>query len=195
MAPPPMITNGSPGNTHVDLHEPIYLGPCNQKHGENRHNKRPYCDHYQNGRCHAYQHCKFLHVAFGQDPGGQNVPYSYGQTLTHRLPCRKLDAQGRHTTDLSCGLHMWLPSGILEGDAWISLCYPDGTPNPRGMEIVHRYRPNYTAGSQPLASSPQYWDNSIAGNHYLPPPPFASGPPFYNLMSPVGPPPEWFGPP
>ncbi|EEY23318.1 predicted protein [Verticillium alfalfae VaMs.102] len=124
------------------------------------------------------------HVAFGQDPGGQVVPYSYGQTLTHRLPCRKLDAQGRHTTDLSCGLHMWLPSGILEGDAWISLCYPDGTPNPRGMEIVHRYRPNYTAGPQPLASSPQHWDNSTAGNHYLPPPPFASGPPFYNLMSP-----------
>ncbi|KAG7113653.1 hypothetical protein HYQ44_008355 [Verticillium longisporum] len=191
IAPPPMITTGLPGNTHVDLHEPdldpniIYLGPCNQKHWEIRHNKRPYCDHYQNGRCHAYQHCKFLHVDFGQDPGGQVVSRSYGQTLTHRLPCRKLDAQGRHTTDLNCGLHMWLPSSILEGDTWISLCYPDGTPNPRGMEIVHRYRPDYIAGPQPLATSPQYWDNRIAGNHYLPPLPFAPGPPFYNLPPPV----------
>ncbi|CRK22492.1 hypothetical protein BN1708_013428, partial [Verticillium longisporum] len=201
IAPPPMITTGLPGNTHVDLHEPdldpniIYLGPCNQKHWEIRHNKRPYCDHYQNGRCHAYQHCKFLHVDFGQDPGGQVVSRSYGQTLTHRLPCRKLDAQGRHTTDLNCGLHMWLPSSILEGDTWISLCYPDGTPNPRGMEIVHRYRPDYIAGPQPLATSPQYWDNRIAGNHYLPPLPFAPGPPFYNLPPPVVPPHEWFGPP
>ncbi|KAF3357011.1 hypothetical protein VdG1_03569 [Verticillium dahliae VDG1] len=194
-APPPMIANGLPGNTHVGLHEPIYLGPCNRKHEEERHNARPFCDHYQKGRCHAYQHCKFLHVDFGQDPDDEAVPCSYGQTLTHRLPCRRLDAQGRLTTDPNCGRHMWLPRGILEGDTWISLCYPDGTPNPRGIEIVHRYRPNYIAGPQPLAFSPQYWDNRPAGNHCLPPPPFASGPPFYNLPPPVGPPPEWFGPP
>ncbi|KAH6664318.1 hypothetical protein EV126DRAFT_464667 [Verticillium dahliae] len=190
-----MIANGLPGNTHVGLHEPIYLGPCNRKHEEERHNARPFCDHYQKGRCHAYQHCKFLHVDFGQDPDDEAVPCSYGQTLTHRLPCRRLDAQGRLTTDPNCGRHMWLPRGILEGDTWISLCYPDGTPNPRGIEIVHRYRPNYIAGPQPLAFSPQYWDNRTAGNHCLPPPPFASGPPFYNLPPPVGPPPEWFGPP
>ncbi|RBQ89061.1 hypothetical protein VDGD_04665 [Verticillium dahliae] len=187
-----MIANGLPGNTHVGLHEPIYLGPCNRKHEEERHNARPFCDHYQKGRCHAYQHCKFLHVDFGQDPDDEAVPCSYGQTLTHRLPCRRLDAQGRLTTDPNCGRHMWLPRGILEGDTWISLCYPDGTPNPRGIEIVHRYRPNYIAGPQPLAFSPQYWDNRTAGNHCLPPPPFASGPPFYNLPPPVGPPPEWW---